>query len=339
MKSLKSILVSSAKMALRDAITGLIIATFVVLVGVTVFVCINFGNILYLVNNGVPVVDSGCSNDPLNTCKYGLKSTALRGTELVNHCDTKQRVVGDSCTSACFNTSVDGTLTCDETATCVSDTPAKCLGYCNTTDSSHDTSGVTLNHPDCVDKLTFKPYFYWNSTGSSNYDLEWLFYSDYTGDCVYDVCVWYATAITFYANTNTATNDGQWYIISTVADFADTNPMYFLNISNTECIRASTHKMDTNFSTTIVRGLNMEVGATDIAQATLIQYEYKCAHYNADLMEDPDYTQKRGLSASSFDPKAKFAAMLSGHNVAAIKKLVDNPRAPHPDMMKRMQWK
>jgi hypothetical protein len=321
-------------MALRDAITGLIIATFAVLVGVTVFVCINFGNVLFLVNHAIPVVDSGCSNEPLNTCKYGLKSAALQGSQLVNHCDTKQRVVGDSCTSACFNTSVDGTLTCDETATCVSDTPAKCLGYCNLTAGSPDTGGAATAHPDCADKITFKPFYYWNSTGSSNNAVYWLAYSDLAADCLFDVCVWYATAITFYLDPSL--NDGSWTVSDLVSDFANDNPLYFLNVTNPECIHAFVHKVDTNFSTVIARGLNIGIATPGLAQATLIQYEYKCAHYNEDLMEDPDYTQKRGLSAPAFDVNEKFASMLSGNNVAAIKKLVDNPRAPHPGMMKRV---
>jgi hypothetical protein len=308
-------------MLLRDIVTFIISVTFALAVVITVLVCIDFANTLQIVNHGarVPIVDSRCSNEPLNTCKYGLRSTASSGSSTVYHCETGQRMVGESCSSACFTDVDAGALTCDATATCVTDTPSRCLGYCNLTDVSSGPLGFVAGHADCVGKLTFKPYYYWNSTGSAYQNVAWLFF---------DVCTWYATAITVIMNP--ATSTGDYVVFPTVANFANDDPTYFLNLSNTECIQSTVHKVDTNFSTTIYRGLGMSNSGTYQAQATLITYQYKCAQFNEDLMEDPDFTQKRALDQRGFDPKVKLSSMLTGErNVAALRNLIANPSRPH----------
>ncbi len=330
-------------MVSKNLFTGLTAFSLILAMTTVVFVLINFGNIIHANrNNPAPAVDSACSEEPLNTCKYGLQHTATQGNALVHYCSTEKRRTGEGCTSACFNTSVSGALVCDSNAICVSDTPAKCLGYCDLAVGNPDENGIDYTHPGCADVFTFKPYFYWNSTGSAINYLSWLFYSDSTFECWFDVCVGYATALTF----NAGPSPFDYY--PKLNNYLSEDPTYFLDMPNTECIKVHTHQADTNFSTHIMRSIfpaffvdpESPPNVNPIAQATLIQYTYRCAEFNQAYYVDEDYIIAKRSSLPTrptVDPHEKLLSMMSGANTQTVQKLMQNPRVPHPKIRELME--
>ncbi len=314
-------------MVSKDLFTGLTVFSLVLAVTTVLFVLINFGNIVHLVrHNAMPTVAAGCSNDPDNTCKYGLRHQAIQGSHLVNYCETKQRLVGEACTSECFDTEVDGDLVCDSNATCVSTASEKCLGYCNLT-AEDDDNYVELLHPDCVGKLTFHPFFSWDSVGSSEIVVNQLFYSDYGADCILDRCVWFAARVDVVADVNTLTGDYYTYIHGSIKD-----PLFYLNSTNKACISYTLHQLDTNFTTQLFRkSYSAELNSQAIARGTLIQYFYSCAAMNEDILTAENLITA-GVKRSVMDNKnahSKFESLIGGANIPKIRELMKNPVRSH----------
>ncbi len=307
-------------MVSKDLFTGLTVFGLILAATSVLFVLINFGNILYLFHV-IPTIDTACSSEPHNTCKYGLQHAAVYGNRLSHYCTTEQRRVGEACTSDCFNTSVEGDLVCDSNATCVSTAPEKCLGYC---DMTGDISSFTVTaHSDCEGKLTYRPFFVWDTVGASQVVQNQLFYSDYSGDCELGVCIWYATTLDVWASVISSANvyDNVHGIIR--------DPLFYLNNTNKACITYKIQHLDTNFTTQTFRQLyatDASINNNIIIMGTLIRYFYSCAGIDEDLFLNEDIiipASKRAI-LSKTDAHSKFESMIGGDNVPKIRELMKN---------------
>jgi hypothetical protein len=103
-----------------------------------------------------------------------------------------------------------------------------------------------------------------------------------------------------------------------VMHFNVVDPVYYLNVSNPECIRATVRPLDTNFSSTVLR---LEFGSAfsnlTLYSADLIHYQYHCAEFDDSLYLNTTFFQavakKRGLLPSAnflHDPHTRFARMM-----------------------------
>jgi hypothetical protein len=300
---------------------------FIALTISTVFTILTFHN------TDRPTEEARCSNDPLNNCKVGVLDTTNLGTEI---CLTYPKSTGSSCTSTCHIDDLAGRLTCSSNNTCGSDIASDCLGWCNATLFDNAGDANTQPHPDCEGKLSFTPFFYWNATGSSNLAVNWLYYSDYTDECSWGVCTWYAVSLHVYSDPSS------FYFTTTPLFYTD--PRDFLNISNKECIRYFTTQMDTNFSTFLFREIYPDVFTDETLMiGQLIEFTYQCASIDETLFTNETFIQKRHILSSTPSTarnlshgQVKFASILSGANAPVVRQLINNPKQPPEHMMKKI---
>ncbi len=314
-------------MVSKDLFTGLTVFALVVSVTTAVFVLINFGNIIHLtsVNNPRPVMDTACSSEPDNTCKYGLQHLATSGSSTIRYCTTEQRRVGETCTSDCHNSSADGDLVCDSNGTCVGTTPEKCLGYCNMSADTEYT--FDYDHPDCSGKLTVSPYFYWNDVGSSTTIANQLFYSDDAAYCELGVCMSYAVVVDVH--NQVLGNSGT--IFDTIHGIIK-DPLFYLNNTNKACITYNIQVLDTNFTTQTFRNLYWEDDAipTAIVMGRMIRYFYSCSAITESLLSAEGLVtagaKRATMAMTKPSAHAMFTNMVSGENVPKIKALMKNSK-------------
>jgi hypothetical protein len=233
-------------------------------------------------------LDATC--DSHQTCVRDVSSSA--GS--VKICKSFTQPIDSTCDSECH---VDGTVTkCTYDQQCTNADVTTCLGYCEITDA--DGSIYQGAHPDCdADKIAFKDFVTWNTSLSSDYNANWLYYSDYIpGDCFGATlgCTWYGAYIQLVSLFGTPT----LWSTTTSASFTCLD---FLNMSNSQCIQALEFALDENISVPLFQTAMSE--STWKAQGKACIYYYQCAKVvNETALTDPAYLQgvkRRSLPSSS----------------------------------------
>jgi hypothetical protein len=243
-----------------------------------------------ILNQDKWALNAACANA---TCQTGL---AFMVDGEVAGCSLLNDPPGTSCTSSCYLE--NASLTCDAHQGCTSSLPSDCLGYCQIEDPYPLT--YESDDPECAGKLTFRPFNSWNTDESVNNPvLDWLYYSDYPGECQpYTGCTWYG-----------------WRVIATNASSVDLLAAYtaplgcldFLNMTNTECIQAKAIPIDNELSTAtwhnIITALGFSLGLRNrVFQTELCLFSYKCFAVNETVYSDPamlyGYEAKRSLAST-----------------------------------------
>lgn len=256
--------------------------------------------------------------DGSDDCAVGVHVGAAHGHRF---CQAAFLPPGVSCESQCY---APGTATtCTESRACAAADPTACLGHCAITDVNQPIGHP--EHPDCADKLAFKPYFVWDTPTSSDYSFLMLYHSDRPGDCFAEFgCTWSAFVLETVVRTNATSGLAEWYVLDTAMyDCAE-----FLDMNNSQCIETRTIRLGDNFSNTLFRTImqpfrpdvNLSVGYAFRGHVCL--YRYKCAALNTTYYLNPAYTLPAKRVVADLPRDTSMLAILSEEERAVASAVV-----------------
>lgn len=260
------------------------------------------------------------SKCPAGTCKSGL-AFVKQGT--VEGCTTINDLPGTTCSDECHATGAS--LTCNAEQECTSTDPTTCRGYC-LIDDPVSNYAYEQNSAECQDKLVFRNYHMWNTSTSSEYHMEWLYYSDYPPECTAHLgCTWYSwRAKAFY--------DEGFPEDLTIPNIGVAQCLEFLNMTNMGCITAYPISIESALSTPVWREIPAIIdNFNNISEVHFITemcvYSYTCFTRNESFFSDPDFLRGETKKRAVTPPTMK--AMLAERALQVLQERAASPHHPH----------